>query len=164
MIHSRKRKMSGLSFVLRIGMTFAMLAVASFGDQLPEGYGKAATERVCGRCHSPERAASLHQKRSAWEDTIVKMMKLGAQGSNQEFEAILTYLTAHFGPEAPAPININTADAVDLEAGLLLLRSQAAAVIEYRNQHGDFKSIGDLLKVPGLDVQKIESKKSRLVF
>lgn len=153
-----------LDFVLRLCIALLMLAAAGAADQLPEGYGKAATVRVCGRCHSPERAASLHQKRSAWEDTIVKMMKLGAQGSNEEFEAILTYLTAHFGPEAPGPININKADAVDLEAGLLLLRSQAEAVIEYRNRNGDFKSIDDLLKVPGLDVQKIESKKSRLVF
>lgn len=145
-------------------MAMAILTSVVCADTLPDGYGKAATVRVCGRCHSPERAASLHQKRSAWEDTIVKMMKLGAQGSNEEFEAILGYLSTHFGPEAPGPININTADAVDLEAGLLLLRSQAKAVIEYRARNGNFKSVDDLRKVPGLDFQKIESKKSRLVF
>lgn len=153
-----------LSFGLRIGLVLALLTGALWADQLPDGYGKAATVRVCGKCHSPERAASLHQKRSAWEDTIVKMMKLGAEGSNEELEAVLTYLSTHFGPEAPGPININKADAVDLEAGLLLLRSQAKAVIEYRAEHGDFKSIDDLRKVPGLDFQKVESKKSRLVF
>ncbi len=156
--------MKRLNFTLRIGIVLAVFAGTAVTDQLPEGYGKAATVRVCGKCHSPERAASLHQKRSAWEDTIVKMMKLGADGSNEEFEAILTYLSTHFGPEAPAPININTADAVDLEAGLLLLRSQAKAMIEYRAEHGDFKSLDDLRKVPGLDFQKVESKKSRLVF
>jgi competence protein ComEA len=155
--------MRRLKFV-QIGMAVALFAGAGFADQLPDGYGKAATVRVCGRCHSPERAASLHQRRSAWEDTIVKMMKLGAQGSNEEFEAILTYLSTHFGPEAPGPININKADAVDLEAGLLLLRSQAKAVIDYRTEHGDFKSIDDLRKVPGLDFQKVESKKARLMF
>lgn len=156
--------MARLNFALRIGTVLAVVAGMGWADSLPEGYGKAATVRVCGKCHSPERAASLHQKRSAWEDTIVKMMKLGADGSNEEFEAILTYLSTHFGPEAPAPININKADAVDLEAGLLLLRSQAKAVIEYRTEHGDFKSLDDLRKVPGLDFQKVESKKSRLVF
>lgn len=156
--------MARLNFALRIGTVLAVVAGTGWADSLPEGYGKAATVRVCGKCHSPERAASLHQKRSAWEDTIVKMMKLGADGSNEEFEAILTYLSTHFGPEAPAPININKADAVDLEAGLLLLRSQAKAVIEYRTEHGDFKSLDDLRNVPGLDFQKVESKKSRLVF
>jgi competence protein ComEA len=136
----------------------------SWADLLPEGPGKAATERVCGKCHSPERAVSLHQRRSAWEDTIIKMMKLGAQGSDEELEAILNYLSTNFGPEIPGPININKATSIDLQTSLLLRRSQAKAVIEYRTRNGDFKSIDDLRKVPGLDFQKIESKKSRLVF
>jgi competence protein ComEA len=92
------------------------------------------------------------------------MIKLGAQGSDEELETVLGYLSTHFGPEAPKPINVNKARAVDLEATLLLRRSQAIAVIEYRDKNGDFKSIDDLRKVPGLDFQKIESKKSRIVF
>jgi len=131
---------------------------------LPDGPGKAATVRVCGRCHSPERAASLHQSRSAWEDTITKMVKLGAQGSDEEFEAILTYLSKHFDREQPGPININKAKAVDMEAGLLLLRSQAKAVVRYREENGDFKSIEDLKRVPGLDFQKVVAKRARITF
>jgi competence protein ComEA len=134
------------------------------GDTLPEGPGKAATIRVCGKCHSPERAASLHQNSRAWEETIIKMIKLGAQGTDEELEAVLGYLSSHFGPEAPAPVNINKARAIDLEAALLLRRSEAKAVIEYRAQNGDFKSIDDLRKVPGLDFQKIETRKSRVMF
>ena len=147
----------------RVGLALTVFAGAIYAD-LPAGPGKAATVRICGSCHSPERAASLHQSRSAWEDTIVKMMKLGAQGSDEELEAVLGYLSTHFAPEPPGPVNMNKARAVDLEAGLLLLRSQAEAVIEYRNKNGDFRSLDDLRKVPGLDFQKIESKKSRLVF
>ena len=45
-----------------------------------------------------------------------------------------------------------------------LLRSQAALIIQYRAKNGDFKSIDDLKKVPGVDVAKIEAKKDRLVF
>lgn len=153
---------------MRITNFFAVVlviaAAGAWGQTLPDGPGKAATIRVCGKCHSPERAVSLHQRRSAWEDTIVKMVKLGAQGSDEELEAILNYVSTHFAVEAPGPIDINTARAVDLEAGLLLMRSQAKAVVEYRNQNGPFKSIDDLRKVPGLDFQVIEAKKSRIVF
>jgi competence protein ComEA len=92
------------------------------------------------------------------------MVKLGAQGTDEEFDAVLTYLSKNFGRETPGPINMNTADAVDLEAGLLLLRSQAQAVIQYREANGNFKSLDDLRKIPGLDFQKIEAKKARLVF
>ena len=133
-------------------------------DMLPDGPGKAATVRVCGRCHSPERAASMHQRRFAWEETITKMIKLGAQGSDDEFEAILNYLSKNFGPEVPGPININKANMVDLQTTLAMRRSQARALIAYREQHGDFHSLADLRDVPGIDFQRLESKKSRIVF
>jgi len=154
----------GFALPLAIAVSTIFTATLFSADLLPEGPGRAATLRVCGKCHSPELAASLHQSRSAWEDTIVKMMKLGAQGSDEELEAVLGYLSSHFSTEIPAPIDINKARAVDLEAGLLLGRSQAKAIIEYRDQNGGFKSLDDLRKVPGIDFQKIESKKSRLVF
>jgi competence protein ComEA len=156
--------MSRLKHLLRASVVTMMITGLGRGDVLPPGPGRAATIRVCGKCHSPERAASLHQSGPAWEETIAKMVKLGAQGSDEEFEGILSYLSKNFGPEIPASININKANAVDLETALLLRRSQAKAVIQYRSQNGDFKSIDDLRKVPGLDFQKIEQKKSRIVF
>jgi competence protein ComEA len=149
---------------LCLSLLFFLLTGLVQGDDLPDGPGKAATIRICGKCHSPERAASLHQPRNAWEETVVKMVKLGAQGTDEEFDAVLTYLSKNFGREIPGPINMNTADAVDLEAGLLLLRSHAQAIIQYREVNGNFKSIDDLRKIPGLDFQKIEVKKARLVF
>ena len=54
--------------------------------------------------------------------------------------------------------------AIELESGLSLKRSQANQIIQYRNQHGPFKSIEDLKKVPGIDAEKIEAKKERLIF
>ena len=143
---------------------FLLAACGAGAQTLPAGPGRAVTIRVCGKCHSPERAASLHQRRSAWEDTIVKMVKLGAQGSDEELEAVLTYLSTNFASEIPGPIDINKARAVDLEAGLLLRRSQAKALIEYRDKNGSFKSIDNLRNVPGLDFKLIESKKSRIVL
>jgi competence protein ComEA len=161
---TRYRFMPRSKHLLRASVVATMLTTLVRGDVLPPGPGRAATIRVCGKCHSPERAASLHQSGTAWEETIAKMVKLGAQGSDEEFEAILSYLSKNFGREIPAPLNINKATAVDLETALLLRRSQAKAVIQYRSQNGDFKSIDDLRKVPGLDFRKIEQKKSRIVF
>jgi competence protein ComEA len=152
-----------LSVALRLSCLFTLGTALTYAD-LPDGPGKAATIRVCGRCHSAERVSSLHQGRGAWEDTIVKMMKLGATGSDEELEAVLNYLSTHFSPETPGPVNINTARAVDLEAALLLRRSQAEAVIAYRKEHGAFHSMDDLAQVPGLDIKPIQAKKSRVVF
>ena len=148
---------------LRASLFILSVTGAAQAD-LPSGYGKDAVVRVCGKCHSPERAASMHQKNSEWEDTITKMIKLGAQGSDDDFDEILVYLTKNFGPEKPAPINMNKANMVDLQTTLLLRRSEAAAVIRYRNEIGEFKSIDDLKNVPGLDFAKLTAKKSRMVF
>ena len=145
-------------------LSLALAGTMLRADVLPEGPGKAATVRVCGKCHSPERAATLHQRRSAWEETIMKMMKLGAQASDEEFEAILNYLSKNFGPPVPGFININKANMVDLQTTLALRRSQARAVIEYRAKNGDFKSLDDLRNVPGIDFQKLESKRARITF
>ena len=75
-----------------------------------------------------------------------------------------TYLAKHFGADAPLPIKVNKASPVELESLLLVKRSEAAAIIQYRTDHGDFKTIDDLKKVPGLDFKKIEAKKDLLVF
>jgi competence protein ComEA len=93
-----------------------------------------------------------------------KMVALGAKGTEQELKAVLEYLVKNF-PAADIPkINVNEAEAIDLESGLSLRRSQAAAIIQHRNQHGRFKSAEDLKKVPGVDAAKIEAKKDRLTF
>jgi hypothetical protein len=38
------------------------------------------------------------------------------------------------------------------------------AILRHRDEHGPFKSLKDLLAVPGIDTDKIESKQGRLVF
>jgi competence protein ComEA len=161
---SLKRRQT--SFVLRLCVLLvsAPALYAATTTQLPDGPGKQVTIRICGTCHSPERAASLHQTRRQWQATISKMVSMGATGTDDELNAVLAYLSKNFAVAPAKPIDINKAAAVDLESSLLLLRSEATAVIQYRTEHGDFKSLDDLRKVPGLDFQKIEKNKARITF
>ena len=92
------------------------------------------------------------------------MIARGAKGTDEDFQAVLDYLSTHFLGEAERPLNVNTAQAIDFETVLLLLRKEAAAMIAYRDKHGLFKSVEDLKKVPGVDVKKIEAQKDRLYF
>jgi len=141
----------------------ALLAVKA-GAQLPDGPGKTETQRICAQCHELARSISLRQDRAGWQATMAKMAGLGAKGTDQEFQEVVEYLTKNFPAEEIPKINVNSAAAIDLESGLSLRRSHAAAIIEYRTKNGLFKSIEDLKKVPGVDVSKIEAKKDRLVF
>ena len=54
-------------------------------------------------------------------------------------------------PRCPAaPLNLNTASLTDLDALPGLGPARAAAILQYRNQHGAFASVEDLARVPGL--------------
>jgi competence protein ComEA len=144
-------------------LTIALLASAAWA-QLPDGPGKAETEKLCSQCHELARSISLRQDRAGWEATVDKMVSLGAKATDKETGAVIDYLAAHFAADEVPRINVNKARAIDLESGLTLKRSEAAAIIEYRTKNGPFKSIDDLKKVPGIDAAKIEAKKDRLIF
>jgi competence protein ComEA len=149
--------------VFRLSISAAVFAAAAFA-QLPDGPGKAETQKLCSQCHELEQAVSLRQDRAGWQATIKKMVDLGAKASDAEIAATLDYLAAHYPADELPRINVNKCRAIDLESGLSLRRSQAAAVIEYRDKNGPFHSIEDLKKVPGIDVAKVEAKKDRLEF
>jgi competence protein ComEA len=131
---------------------------------LPDGPGKTETEKICTQCHELERSISLRQDHAGWQATIDKMVTLGAKGTDQDFQMVVDYLAKNYAGDEVPRINVNKARAIELESGLSLRRSEAAAIIEYRTKHGDFQSIEDLKKVPGVDVAKIEAKKDRLTF
>ena len=132
-------------------------------DSFPDGPGKDITVRVCGTCHPPARGASVRLTRDGWRDVIAKMVSLGAKGTDAELAAVHDYLATHFKGEAPKPVNMNTAPAIDLESVAGLLRKEAAALIAYRSKHGPCKTLEDLKKIPGVDFRKIDRRRDRLV-
>jgi competence protein ComEA len=144
-------------------LTLALLAGGAWA-QLPDEPGKAETEKLCSQCHELARSISPRQDRAAWQTTMDKMVALGAKGTDKEFQLVVDYLAKNFPGEEVPRLNVNKARAIEFESALSLRRSEAAAIIEYRTKHGDFKSIEDLKKVPGIDVAKIEAKKDRLAF
>ena len=155
------RVLLGLAALVRV---LVAAPPASAQVPLPDDAGKDQMIKVCGVCHEPQRAASIRLTREGWEATISDMIARGARGTDEEFQAILDYLSSHFLGEAARPLNVNTAAAIDLESVLLLLRKESAAVIAYREKNGPFKSVEDLKKVPGIDVKKIDAQKDRLYF
>ena len=147
----------------------ALVVVALMGArlspaQLPDGPGRNETVRLCSQCHAAEVVMSVAQNRAGWAATLRKMSALGAKGTDEDFRAALEYLAAHFPAQEVPRINLNSATAIELESGLTLRRSQAAAIIAYRSQHGPFTSLEDLKKVPGLDTTLIVAKRDRVTF
>ena len=131
--------------------------------QWPDGPGKEITLQLCGNCHDANIIQMHRQSRDEWVATIQKMIASGAEGTEDQFTAVLAYVSKNFGPAA-ARINVNQASAAELESGLGLSAKEAAAIVKYRTDKGSFKAVEDLKKVPDLDFKKIEAQKDRLVF
>ena len=131
--------------------------------QWPDGPGKEITLQLCGNCHDASIIQVHRQSRDEWVATIQKMIASGAEGTEDQFTAVLAYVSKNFGPAA-ARINVNQASAAELESGLGLSAKEAAAIVKYRTDKGSFKAVEDLKKVPDLDFKKIEAQKDRLVF
>ena len=129
---------------------------------LPDAPGKDITVKVCASCHAAETVASVRHTPDGWRDVIAKMVAAGAEGTEQELEAVFQYLSTHFPAETQKALNLNTATAVDLESVAGLLRKEAAAVIAHRQKNGPCKKLEDLKKVTGLDYKKIEARKELL--
>lgn len=145
-------------------IVFAFAQAAAAQDTLPDAPGKEQTLRVCGACHEAAKATSVKLTREGWIETIDRMKAFGAGGSDEEFAAVLDYLSTYFKGDTVRPLDMNTAEAIDLESVLQLLRSESRAVIEYRTKHGQLSSLDDLKGLDQAIYQKIEAKKDRIVF
>ncbi len=139
-------------------------AVLPARAQLPAGPGRAETEKLCQACHEMAKSVSLRQDRNGWGNTLKKMMVLGMKAPDEDLHLVLAYLSKNFPAEELPPVDVNKARAIQLESRMSLRRSEAAAILRYRKEHGNFRSLEDLLKVPGIDAAKIEAKKHILVF
>jgi competence protein ComEA len=143
-------------------LTVALLVFVA--QDLPEGAGKAETEKLCKSCHEMARSISKKQDRDGWLSTMTKMTGFGMKATDAEIIAVVEYLTKNYAADELQKVNVNTATAIQLESGLNLKRSQASALIAYRKENGKFKTLEDLKKVPQLDAAKLEEKKDRIAF
>lgn len=65
---------------------------------------------------------------------------------------------------AHAEVNINTATMQQLTELDNIGSVKAAAIVEYRNKHGDFKSVDDLLRVNGIGMAILEVNRNMLTI
>ena len=157
-----------LNQVERLGIfifTAGALAIAADKPQLPDGPGKATTQKVCGSCHAAELVMNRRESREGWSAVIQDMIMRGTKGTDEEFGEVADYLVANFPKSRPLPkVNVNKASAGELAIVLGITDEKAEAIVKHREEKGDFKTIEDLQKVPGLDAQAVGAKKNRLVF
>jgi competence protein ComEA len=125
---------------------------------LPEGPGKQTFEDTCSLCHSPTTVIGMHKTKAEWKAKVTEMLQGQADVPESDRSAIIDYLARSF----PATVSVNKASAMDLE--VLFTPKDAAAIVQYRESKGAFKTIDDLKKVPGIDAARVDAGKEQLDF
>ena len=69
--------------------------------EFPPGEGRETALRLCVKCHSPNIILASGQDRKGWENTITKMVRKGAEGSDEDFTDIADYLTEQISLRPP---------------------------------------------------------------
>ena len=129
-------------------------------QELPEAKGKDLYEKICGACHGTDVVLKIRTTREKWKNTVDEMASRGAEGTDEQLDTIIDYLAKCFGPR----VNVNKADAKELETEFGVTTKEAEAIVQYRKDKGDFKDVAELKNVPGLDFKKIESVRLRINF
>jgi competence protein ComEA len=151
------------------------LAASLSGPDLPPGDGKVIVQRACVGCHALKVVTSKRATPQQWSTVVDQMVSRGADVDDDEIETLVAYLSKNFSASAkadqepadqnsPSEVNVNHATSAELASVLELAAKDADAIVAYREQNGDFKTIADLTKVPGIDTKKIVSNKSKVRF
>jgi putative heme-binding domain-containing protein len=71
----------------------------AYGQALPDGKGKAEFQRICSGCHRTDVATHLKKTPEGWRKSVNDMVARGADGSPEEIDSIVLYLSTNFGPD-----------------------------------------------------------------
>lgn len=134
-------------------------ATAERVAHLPADAGLSTVKTMCGACHSVEAALSPMRPRGAWAGVIQEMRSRGAKGSDADAAVVLDYLSRYF-----ATIDINHADAREIEKVLGLTPEQAQALERRRRERGTFRSFQELLSIDGVPATQIAAEQIRIAF
>ena len=79
-------------------LLFSLLFVTCVQAQdLPDGPGKDVFAKMCSACHGLDIITGLKHSRGEWKAVVDTMAGYGAQGKDEEFDAVVSYLAKNFG-------------------------------------------------------------------
>ena len=136
---------------------FFFLLLGNLIQDLPDGPGQKEVLKICRDCHDLETITMENRTKESWRKTVAKMGDRGAEGTDEQYEIIVTYLAKNFGRT-----DVNKAPAEEIVSGLNFSSKEAEAIVQYREKNGPYKTWRDLKNVEGLDPARVDAKKDHI--
>src|SRR5580692_2773131 len=99
-------------FVISTCSVAGVILSGANSDDLPEGKGKAIFVRMCSDCHGLDQVTASRYPKKQWAYVVDDMVSRGAEGSDEDVNAVISYLSRNFGK----PLNINSSTAKEIAA------------------------------------------------
>lgn len=161
----KNRAPGGLLTNRRWSLILLLAAPVAHAADLPVGPGRDLLLRACIGCHKVEDFAGYRHTKDEYRAIVYRMGDRGAQASTRELDQIAEYLAKNFAKvEETGKISVNQATAKELEIGLALTAKEAQAIVSYRERHGEFRAVGDLYVIYGVDGRKIQAAQDKITF
>lgn len=154
--------LASTGFAIAIGAQTAPAdasGIAPAPHTFPDAPGKDTVQMACSACHSPDYLTDTVRNPKGWSDIFEMMLAYGATATDAEWIQIKGYILGQI-----AQIEVNKATADDLQKLFEVDAPLATAIVDTRTANGNFKTIDDVKKVPGLDAKKVDYRKNRLEF
>ena len=148
-----------VTFAITVAATPQAAPAGAAPGELPNAPGKDVTEMVCGSCHAITYLTELPRSADDWDMVLDLMQQYGAMSSKEDWDTVHKYLFTSL-----ATVQVNKDTAKTLAAVMAADEKVGQAIVDYRTKSGNFKTIDDVKKVPGIDGAKIDALKTRLVF
>ncbi len=148
--------------LLRYAAVCGLLCATVFAQRkvIDDAEAKKTFESVCSGCLSLRVSTNVRATHDEWMELAQRMSDKGANATDDQYFAIVDYLTKNHGS---ARLNVNRAEAADLAAFFAISDADADAMVKWRSANGAFKTTADLVK-GGADQKKVDAKKDAIDF
>jgi competence protein ComEA len=158
-VAARVSKRSLLAPVVLAAASISALFAQSNEQMLPAGPEKEKMVKLCVGCHEIDLVVARRHTREEWDGVMEDMIARGSKGTEADHAAIAEYLSKYLGKVA-----VNSATVKELQDGLKIAEKDAQAIVAWREQHGKFKNLEEVRKVPGVDAATIGEKRGWISF
>jgi competence ComEA-like helix-hairpin-helix protein len=136
-----------LELLLAGCLGWAQTPSRNIADRFPESEDKETVTSTCSACHTLARVAANNRDKAQWIQTVKAHESRGLKLDPDETDVIVRYLSAYFGPK----VFLNTATADEFSALPGVGGKLAESIVRYREQHGPFKNMEDVIGLLGAD-------------
>ncbi len=113
---------------------------------------------ICGSCHGTTLVEGLRTELE-WREEINQMIKIGARATPAQLRSVMRVLARTL-----TKVNVNSAEPAQISPVLDLSDEVAQALVKRRTLAGKFKTLEDLKLIPGVDPEKLEARRNRIMF